>query len=165
MKNREIMSEHLVSCRSNDTLSTAAHLMWVHDCGAIPVTDDEGQIVGMITDRDICMATYINGSAPQSLRVESAMAKEVHAVRAEEPIEATEKLMRSKQIRRVPVLDGDNRPIGLLTLTDLVRHAATARGNNGEEHEMLRTIAAINRPRPTSIEKARPAALLRRTPS
>ena len=52
------MSPPVLTCRLTDSLSTAAQLMWEQDCGSIPVTDDEGRLVGIVTDRDIfCHAT------------------------------------------------------------------------------------------------------------
>src|SRR5262245_6101900 len=61
MEVREIMSTDLETCRADDTLDRAARLMWEHDCGVVPVVDHEGTAVGMITDRDICMAAYTQG--------------------------------------------------------------------------------------------------------
>jgi CBS domain-containing protein len=71
------MNKPAVSCRPSDTLSVAAQAMWDHDCGAIPVANDDGRLVGIITDRDICMATYTKGRAPQTISVKEVMAKDV----------------------------------------------------------------------------------------
>ena len=55
----QVMTRKVHTCRRGDTLHRAARLMWDHDCGAVPIVDERGHTVGMITDRDICMAVYI----------------------------------------------------------------------------------------------------------
>jgi len=146
MRIREIMSSPAVTCRQDDTLNTAAQLMWEHDCGTIPVTDDAGQIVGIVTDRDICMATFTQGRAPQAIRVADAMARQVFSCHAEDPLDAAERLMSEKQVRRLPVVDSGNRPLGLLSLNDIARNAA-AQKKDGIDREVVRTTAAICQPR------------------
>ncbi len=51
------------TCRTGDTLSTAAQMMWDHDCGAVPIVDGQGQPIAMLTDRDICMAAQFTGQS------------------------------------------------------------------------------------------------------
>ena len=107
---QDIMSKPAVTCGPHDTLNTAAQLMWDHDCGAVPVVDDAGSLVGIVTDRDICMAAYTNGSALHAIPVSTAMAQVVFSCQLSDSLEAAEQVMSSNQIRRVPVVDGDNRP-------------------------------------------------------
>jgi CBS-domain-containing membrane protein len=116
--------------------------MWNHDCGAIAVIDSDGKLVGMLTDRDICMAAYTQGQALRDIPVASAMATKVYSCQAGEPVVVAERLMRDNQIRRVPIVDADNRPVGLLSLNDVARHAAAAR-TAGAEHALTETMAAI----------------------
>ncbi len=56
MKVRDLMTTDVKSCNSDTNLAAAASRMWEGDCGALPVVDDDGKFIGMITDRDICMA-------------------------------------------------------------------------------------------------------------
>ncbi len=160
MNVEEIMSRPAITCRSNDSLSTPAQLMWEHDCGAIPVTDEEGRLVGVITDRDICMATYTRGSAPASIPVADAMAREVFSSRVSDSLQTIEQLMGDKQIRRVPVVDGDNRPIGMVSVNDLARYAASPQQNDGEDRELARMLASICAPRTQSSQQS---GMLQRT--
>lgn len=148
MNIQEIMSKPAVTCRPSDTLNTAAQLMWEHDCGAIPVVNDDNSVVGMITDRDICMATYTRGSAPQAIQISEAMANQVFSCHPDESLEAAERLMSDKQVRRIPVVDGDNHAVGLLSLNDIARYAASSRKKNGIDREVTQTLAAICQPRP-----------------
>ena len=74
---RSIMTSKVHSCSTSDSLNRAAELMWETDCGIIPVTEQEG-VVGLITDRDICMATYTQGKGPAEIAVSSAMSSQVY---------------------------------------------------------------------------------------
>jgi CBS domain-containing protein len=155
MRIREIMSSPAITCRENDTLNTAARLMWENDCGAVPVTDDDGRIAGMVTDRDICMATYTRNKAPQAIGVSEAMARQVFSCRAEDPVDAAERLMREKQVRRVPIVDSDNRPQAVLSMNDIAR--AAARKKDGFDRAAIETLAAICEPRLPKVRQQQAA--------
>jgi CBS domain-containing protein len=148
---QEIMSQPAVTCGPHDTLEAAARLMWEHDCGALPVVD-QGRLVGMITDRDICMSAFTRARPLYALAVTDAMAKQVFSCRAEDSLDDAEQLMSEKQIRRIPIVDGDNRPMGLLSLSDIARHAAGSRRKDGSERHALRTLAAISQPRAQALQ-------------
>lgn len=158
MRIEQIMSQPVLTCSIHDNLNTAAQLMWEHDCGAIPVADDEGRLVGIVTDRDICMATYTQGSAPQAISVSSAMAKEVRSCQPSDSIETVERLMRESQVRRIPIIDDENHPIGLVSLNDISREAARAKKRNGVDREVVDTLAAICQPRPRETQVSTPTA-------
>jgi CBS domain-containing protein len=149
---QEIMTRPAITCRSTDTLHTAAQLMWDHDCGAIPVTDEAGKLVGIVTDRDICMATYTRGRAPQQIAVADAMAKQVYSCRSDDPVSQAEQLMSDYQIRRVPIVDYDDKPTGVLSLNDITRHVAATRSSNGERQAAIQTMSAICQHRPEPVE-------------
>lgn len=155
MNIQDIMSKPTATCRPNDTLETAARLMWDHDCGAIPVVDADQRIVGIITDRDICMASYTQGSALHLLPVSDTMAKQVYSCHAEDPLDVAEGLMSDKQIRRLPVVDDDRRPVGMLSINDIARYAASSsRKKKGLDRELTKTLAAICEPREPAIQES-----------
>ena len=56
------MTTNVRKCFTSDSLATAAHLMWDHDCGCVPVLNEQARVVGMLTDRDICMAAFFQGA-------------------------------------------------------------------------------------------------------
>jgi CBS domain-containing protein len=108
--------------------------------------NQNGQLVGSITDRDICMATYTMGRAPQEIMVSEVMAKQVVSSHVDKSIDSVERLMSDHQIRRVPIVNKENHPVGMLSLNDLTRHAAS-RKKNGADREVIHTIAAIGQAR------------------
>lgn len=119
----QIMTTDVKTCRPSDTLYQAAQLMWDHDCGAIPVVNEAGQPMAMITDRDICMACYIQGKAPGEIPVSSAMSTKIVTCRADEPISTAEALMRAERVRRLPIVGRGGELVGMLSLNDMAIHA------------------------------------------
>ena len=123
MKVRDLMIRDVRSCTQADSLNRAAQLMWEGDCGVVPVVGDDGAVVGMITDRDLCMAAYTRGVSLGSLRVEDAMSRDVTSCSAESSLDTAMSLMREARVRRLPVVDHRGVLTGILSMNDLAREA------------------------------------------
>ena len=155
MKVANLMTKDVACCRTDEPLSAAAERMWTRDCGVLPVLDAEGKAIGMVTDRDICMSTWMNGAPPQALTVSTAMSRSLHSCTPEDSLEKAEKLMRDNQIRRIPVIDGQGELCGILSLADIVRQAERSQSRPGQRDgvgsaEVASTLANIVRPHPES---------------
>ena len=141
MKISELMTRPVHVCRATDTLDNAASLMWQHDIGSIVVVDDAGQTIGMVTDRDACMAAMTCGVALHDIPVSIAMAKHVVTCRPEDTDAAVAEMMAKHKIRRVPVIDEAQQPVGIVSLNDLAR--TMARGREVPATSVAGTLAAI----------------------
>jgi len=143
----ELMSTDVVVCRSQDALNHAAQLMWEKDCGFIPVVDDAGSTVAVLTDRDICMAAYTQGKPLSEIPVEWAMSKTLVSCRPDETVGTAEALMRARQIRRLPVIAKDGKLVGVLSLNDIATHGigrkAHVRHNDLGAEAIAATLGAI----------------------
>lgn len=160
---KEIMTHPVVTCPAGSTLDVAARLMWEHDCGTMPVVGSDGRLAGIITDRDICMAAYRKDRPISQIPLADVMSKPVFACRAEDTVEAVEALMRDNRVRRVPIIDRDARPVGVVALDDLARLAERAK-KSGVDRELVGTMAAVARPRPGLAQPAsKPGTSLRAT--
>jgi CBS domain-containing protein len=124
MKVRELMATDVKSCPDYSTLNTAAQTMWENDIGCVPIVDKDNHVIGMVTDRDICMAAYLQGTPLRAASVMSAMSREVFSCRGDDDVASAEKLMRDKQIHRLPVMDAQKRLVGIISLNDIAREAA-----------------------------------------
>ncbi len=113
-------------CKADETLNRAAQLMWERDCGFIPViaSNGDGPLVGVVTDRDIAIATYTQGKAPLAISVSSVMARKPITCHPEDDITRAEDLMKTNQVRRLPVVDLNGRVVGILSLNHLSRSPA-----------------------------------------
>lgn len=120
---QDLMTKDVANVALQGTLADAAQKMWQHDCGALPVVQEDGTVVGMITDRDICMATWSRGSAPGTITVLDAMSTNLIACSPADSLQQVEAAMRSNQIRRVPVVDRDQHLLGIVSLADIARRA------------------------------------------
>ena len=124
MKVVDVMTNDLVTCRADDSLNRAAQLMWERRCGTVAVVDEAGKAVGVLTDRDACMAAYTQGRRLDDVAVASAMSRAVRTVRASAEIEDAEDVMAAHAVRRVVVVDDDGRACGLLSIDDIARSGA-----------------------------------------
>ena len=150
------MTTNVRCCAEYCTLNSAAEIMWNHDIGCVPIVDHEGRIIGMLTDRDICMATYLQGVPLTSASVTSAMSKEVFTCSEGDDASKVEVLMREKQVHRLPVVDADRRPIGIISINDLAREASheaeVGQPRQITDSEVACTVASVCAPRHRIVE-------------
>jgi CBS domain-containing protein len=170
---QDVMTRSVQCCSPGDSLSHAARILWENDCGCLPVQDESGRVVAMLTDRDICMAAWTQGRTLHELPVSSAMSREVHKLAPGDPLPRAQRLMQEQQVRRLPVVDVDGRLVGLISLNDLVIEAARdparrSRGPSTELEGVAITLAAVGQPRNQRPERrqetksaAKPTALER----
>jgi CBS domain-containing protein len=121
----EWMTSEVRACRPESDLGEAARLMWEHDCGALPVVDGGGKLVGMVTDRDVAMASLFQGRPLGAVAVSACMARQPHACAPSDSIERVIRVMADHQVRRVPVVGEDGSVRGILSVSDLLRRAMT----------------------------------------
>jgi CBS domain-containing protein len=126
----ELMQTDVRVCRPSEAVAEAARIMWERDCGCVPVVaeDGSGRVVGMVTDRDVCMASWSRGTPPSRIPVGEVMARRVHVCHPDDDVAEAELLMRSAQVRRLPVTDEAGHLRGILSLADLARAATGAHG-------------------------------------
>lgn len=126
---RDLMRSEVRTCTPEDALSEPARIMWERDCGCVPVlaSDGSGRVVGMITDRDICMAAHTSGARLAEMQVKNVMSKRVYSCHPDESISEAEAIMRSTQVRRLPVVDSGGHLRGMLALADIAEAAAGIR--------------------------------------
>jgi CBS-domain-containing membrane protein len=110
--------------------------MWEHDCGVVPVTaegDGSTRVVGMLTDRDICMAAYTQGRALTEIPVASAMSRQLYSCRASDALAVALKVMETNRVHRLPVVDQDEHLVGVLSLADIAREAQHEHGTKAAQ--------------------------------
>lgn len=151
MRIDQIMTQDVCTCRQDDSLDRAAQLMWDRDCGCLPVCVADGvtRVIGLITDRDICMCALFQRKPLSELRVSQAMSKQVQACKVSDSVVAAEEVMAEAQIRRLPVLGDNDALVGMVSLSDLAREAERETAETEQEiseMEVGGTLAAICQP-------------------
>jgi CBS-domain-containing membrane protein len=142
----DCMSRAPQRVRVTDRLDAAARVMWDHDCGFVPVLDGADRLVGVVTDRDLCMAAFTQGRPLHELPMAAAMARQVRTVRADDSLATAMAAMQEVAVRRLPVVDAEGRLVGVLSSNDLVRHAHAGHREVAAEH-VLRTLAVVGKSR------------------
>jgi CBS domain-containing protein len=135
MKIREIMTPQVQCVRPEDTLVEAAGVMRQLDVGAVPVCDDE-RVVGILTDRDITVRAVAEGCDPNQTTVSDAMSPQIVCVYDDQLVSEAVRLMELHQIRRTPVINRQDRLVGIISLGDVAVAA-----NSNLSAEALRQVS------------------------
>ena len=120
MKVKEIMTERPKVCALSDNLAEVARLMWEADCGIVPVVAEGGKVVGVITDRDICMASMTKGRNVSNIAVEDVVSGKVFTCKCNDDIHKALDTMRENKVRRLPVIGADGTLQGMLSMNDVM---------------------------------------------
>lgn len=123
MKVDELMTPNLGVCSPNTSLAEAAMLMWHNDCGVLPVADHQNKILGMITDRDICIGLATRKQSPENVHVQDVMSVDVCSCTPEDKVHTALDLMAKAKVRRLPVLNDEGELCGMLSLNDIILRA------------------------------------------
>lgn len=122
MKAREIMHKGLKTIDSNESLESAAHLMRDSDIGCLPVVSN-GKVVGVLTDRDIVTRCLAEDKDYHSVKASDCMTRSVVCVSEDSELEEVSRKMVDGKISRVFIQDNQHKPIGLVSVEDLVHHS------------------------------------------
>ena len=146
MKVKEIMTADVKVCSPTSSLADAAGLMWENDCGIVPVVTEGEKVVGLITDRDICMAACTQGRNLSNIAIEEIFSGKVFACEPDDDIHVALKTMRENKVHRLPVVDSNGKLDGILSMNDIVLKAQEASGKTQPElsyAEVLNTYKSI----------------------
>jgi CBS domain-containing protein len=141
---RDAMSSDPSACSSTDTLEQATRILWEMDVGCVPVVNEEGTPVAMLTDRDICMAAYTSGKPIHMLHVQSAMSRGVFSCKDSDSVAQAEHIMRNWQVRRLPVVDARDQLVGVLSLNDIVRSRTASKVGRVKERVVGDVVDTLN---------------------
>lgn len=120
MKVKQVMTVNPQACTLTNSLAEVAGKMWEADCGIVPVLAEGGKVVGLVTDRDICMAAVLNARQLANIAVEDTISGKVFTCRADDDVRVALETMKEKKVRRLPVLDEDGTLCGMLSMNDLI---------------------------------------------
>jgi CBS domain-containing protein len=145
MRVSDLMTNDVCTIHFSDSVENASRAMVRRDCGALPVVNDNGRLIGMITDRDIVTRVVARGLDPRRARVDECMSDRVFACYEDDLIESCLWLMSRHQVRRIPVVDDRDRVIGIVSQADLARHAG-AFPEHGERRTFADVMCSISEP-------------------
>lgn len=133
MKVKEVFKPRVKSCTSTESLDAVGRIMWESDCGAVPVVDAEGKAVGLVTDRDLAMAMAAKNRGASHILVRELISGEIFTCLSEDDVADAIRKMRAHRVRRLAVVDGQGRLLGMLSLKDLALAATAGAGLSYED--------------------------------
>ena len=140
MKVKHLMTKDPTCCVSSDTAQRAAAIMRDEHVGIVPVIENEQsrRLVGVVTDRDLCMNVVAEGRDPTAVAVATCMTTTVVSCAATDAVAKVTELMKDNQVRRVPVVDEHGALAGIVAMADLVERAEL---KPTETHETLKRVS------------------------
>jgi CBS-domain-containing membrane protein len=137
--------------------------MWEGDCGILPIVDDSKSVLGVITDRDICMAVVTKARPADQIAAREVHAGKVFTCKLDDDVKRALEIMRAETVRRLPVVDSEGRLQGIISLNDLAlasRRPEQSRGQGVTHEDLVPTLQAISghRKSDAKAEKASPPA-------
>jgi len=121
------MTKDVKFCSPNTNLAEASEMLWSDSCGTLPVVDNRANVVGMITDRDICIALGTRDAKASMTTVRQVSLPKLFSCAPQDDIHAALETMGAQKIRRLPVIDERGTLKGILSIDDVVLHASKTR--------------------------------------
>ncbi len=135
-KCREVMTKDPASCGASETVTKVAALMKQHDVGSVPVVESD-RLVGIVTDRDIVLKVVADRRNPEQAPVRDAMTPNPVSCKEDDDLEYALKLMKERQVRRMPIVDGGGRLTGIIAQADV----ATRVNKDAKTGELVEAIS------------------------
>jgi CBS domain-containing protein len=151
MKVQDVMTSEVKTCRPEQSLATAATMMWEYDCGALPVVNEANQVLGLITDRDIAIAVGTRGRCASEIAISEVISGKVFTATLDEDVHTALRTMRHEKIRRLPITNREGMLQGILSINDIVLRAEEDKGRRHPElnyEDAMSTVKAICEHRP-----------------
>lgn len=153
MRIKQVMTTNIATCQPDTNLAVVAKLMWDRDCGFMPVVGAAGTVVGVITDRDICIASATRRLLPEQITADQAMGRQpIHTGQPEDTTEKALATMKQFQVRRLPVVAADGTLKGIVSMNDIVMASQQKEGPAAAD--IVSTLAAICAHRPVTAAAA-----------
>ena len=118
-KARDFMTKDPTVCKHKDTAMNAVKIMQQEDVGVVPIVNENQECVGIITDRDIVLKVVANNKTPDQVRLQEIMSTDLLTVHPDDDMETVIMQMEQGKVRRIPVVDNNRRPIGIISERNL----------------------------------------------
>src|SRR5690348_10934079 len=126
MKVQDVMMRTPAYCSPEMNLGSAVQLLWEHDCGFLPIVDAKRKLIGVVTDRDLCVALGTRCQPPGRITVGEVATGKVYSCREKDEIHAALQTMAEKRVRRLPVVNEEGMLQGILSMDNVVLHTESS---------------------------------------
>lgn len=149
MRVKDIMVRTAASCAPRTNLGAAVEILWNRNCGILPIINEEEKVIGVVTDRDLCVALGTRNRLPGEVTVGEVTTGKVYSCSPNDDVHAALKIMASEKVRRLPVVNDDGRLEGILSMDDVVLHSeprSSGRFSELAHDDVLETLKMLYRP-------------------
>lgn len=150
MKVKDVMKIDVGFCSAEDSLMKAADIMRSRDCGVIPVVDENKKVIGMLTDRDLCLAVVARNRKASDVKTGELMNGKPIVCAAEDKFEDVLRKMRKYQIKRLAAVGSEGELIGILSLSDIL---LSVEKDKDLKKKVYSTLKAIYKPHPIVLRE------------
>ncbi len=150
MKVKDVMKIDVGFCSTEDNLMKAAEIMRFRDCGAVPIVDAENRVVGMLPDRDLCLAVVARNRKASDVKTGELLHGETIICAAEDKLEDVLRKMRKYQIKRLAAVGSGGELVGILSINDIL---LVVRKDKNLKKKVYATLKAIVKPRPIVLRE------------
>lgn len=137
-------------CSAEDNLMKTAEIMRRRDCGVVPIVDEENRVVGMLTDRDICLAVAARNRKASDVKCKELINGEAIVCSADDKLEDALRKMRKHQIKRLAAVGGKGELVGILSIADVLLFV---RKDKNLKKKVYATLEKISKPRPIVLRE------------
>ena len=159
MKVTDVMAKPPAYCSPQTNLAAAVEILWRQNCGVLPIVDSKEKVVGLVTDRDICVALGTRNRLPSEITVNEVASGKVVACKPDDDLRGALATMAQAKVHRLPVIDAAGKLRGILSIDDVVLRTETGTLKKDSElsiEDIVSTLKSVYAPRPlrTSQQKA-----------
>ncbi|MBA3786098.1 MAG: CBS domain-containing protein [Acidobacteria bacterium] len=151
MKVKDVMKTNVSFCSTEDSLMKAAEVMRHRDCGVVPIVDEDKKVVGMLTDRDLCLAVVARNRKASDVKTEELLRGKAIVCAAEDKLEDALRKMRKYQVKRLAAIGAGSELVGILSVTDVLQLAI--RKDKKLKKKVYATLKAIFKPHPIVLRE------------
>ncbi|MGI8670583.1 MAG: CBS domain-containing protein [Aridibacter sp.] len=149
MKVNKIMTKTVGFCQAEDDLAKAVEIMREKDCGFVPVVNKKSEVIGIVTDRDIAIAVFMQKKTASKISIGDIIDRRIITCSEKDDVEDVLKKMRKHQVKRLPVIDKKEKLSGIISITDIL---LAARKDKSLKKKIFKTLEAIGKPRPIVLK-------------
>lgn len=149
MKVKDVMVATPACCTAETNLGAAAEILWNRNCGILPIVNAQQKVIGVVTDRDLCIALGTRNRLPGEITVDDVTTNKVFACKPNDDIRTALATMAQAKVRRLPVVNTEGWLEGILSMDDVVLHSQTklpGRPSDLSHDEVVETLKELYRP-------------------
>ena len=161
MKVAEAMTKPPAYCGPETNLAAAVEILWNKNCGVLPIVDSSQQLIGVVTDRDMCIALGTRNRLPSEITVKDVTSSKIVACKPDDDLRKALAMIAEAKVRRLPVIDAAGKLQGILSMDDVVLHTQTGAIKRDVElsaEDVVNTLKSVYTPQPRDAGQQRAAA-------